>query len=116
MIDFDKGVAFSASVLDAAALRTRVILHNIANQNTPGFKRYAVTFEDELRSVQQQDGDVSKVHPRVVRDRSGPRGENNVSVMQEMAALEKVKLIHDFFARRTGGYFSHLNKAIAGRI
>ena len=40
------GIAFS--YLDAAALRARVAMHNIANQNTPGFKRYVVSFEERL--------------------------------------------------------------------
>ena len=114
MIDFGKGLAVTHLVLDAAALRSRVIMHNIANQNTPGFKRYTVSFEDQLRKAHAHGDDVRTVHPRVSRDNSGPHGENNVSAMQELAALEKVKLIHEMFARRAGGYFSHLKKAIVG--
>jgi flagellar basal-body rod protein FlgB len=34
--------------LDAAALRQRVIAHNIANINTKGFKRSDVVFEEKL--------------------------------------------------------------------
>lgn len=37
--------------LDAAALRQRVIAHNLANLNTPGFKRSYVSFEDNLKSA-----------------------------------------------------------------
>lgn len=37
--------------LDAAALRQRVIAHNLANLNTPGFKRSYVSFEENLKSA-----------------------------------------------------------------
>ena len=115
MIDFDRGLGISMRVLDATAVRTRVILHNIANQHTPGYKRYQVRFEELLRDAQAAGKHGSEVHPEVVRDESGPPGENNVSVIEELALLEKVALIHDLFTRRAGGYFSHLNKAIIGR-
>lgn len=38
------------TAVDAAALRQRVIAHNIANLNTPGFKASRVSFEEELRA------------------------------------------------------------------
>ena len=115
MIDFQKGLGISQRMLEAAEVRARVILHNIANQNTPGFKRYAVSFEDRLREAHASGKPLGDVHPLIQRDLSGPRGENNVSLVQELADLEKVKLVHDLFVRRVGGYFSHLNKAIRGR-
>ncbi|MHB1419349.1 MAG: flagellar basal body rod protein FlgB [Bacillota bacterium] len=37
--------------LDAAALRQRVIANNIANVNTPGFKKSGVTFEKNLKAA-----------------------------------------------------------------
>ena len=115
MIDFGKGLGVTHRVLDAVAVRTRVILHNIANQNTPGYKRYTVSFEDNLREAHLAGAEGRNVHPVVTRDSSGPPGENNVSVMHELALLEKVKLLHDIFSRRAGGYFKHMNKAIYGR-
>ena len=114
MIDFRGDLGVTQRVLDAVAVRTKVILHNIANQNTPGYKRYMVTFEDRMREAHAAGKDVADVHPVVERDESGPAGENNVSVIEELALLEKVKMVHEIFTRRAGGYFSHLNKAIRG--
>jgi len=115
MTDFQGDLDVTHRVLDAAALRTKVILHNIANQNTPGFKRYTVSFEDRMREASAAGRDASDVRPVVERDESGPPGQNNVSVVDELALLEKVKMVHEIFSRRAGGYFAQLNKAIRGR-
>ncbi len=115
MIDFDGDLGLTQRVLDAAAVRFRVIQHNLANENTPGFKRYYVTFEEELRRAEVSGKDLSEVNPVVRRDTSGPAGQNNVDSMEDMFLLQKVELIHEIFSRRAGGYFAHINKAILGR-
>ncbi len=38
-----------------------------------------------------------------------------MSLMDEMAVLDKVRLLHDVFTRRLGSQFSQLNRAIFGR-
>ena len=115
MIDFEGDLGFTQRVLDSIAVRYRVIQHNLANENTPGFKRYYVTFEAELRKAHEFGEDLSTVHPVVQQDTSGPLGQNNVSAQDELALLQKVDLMHELFSRRAGGYFSHINKAIYGR-
>ena len=115
MIDFEGGLGFTQRVLDAVAVRYRVIQHNLANLSTPGFKRYYVSFEEELRQAAKIGDDLAEVYPVVRRDNSGPMGQNNVSSTDELALLQKVELIHELFSRRAGGYFSHINKAIYGR-
>ena len=115
MTVFEGDLGFTERVLDAVAVRYRVIQHNLANLTTPGFKRYYVTFEEELRRAAQMGDDLGKVYPEVRRDNSGPVGQNNVSSTDELALLQKVELIHELFSRRAGGYFSKINKAIYGR-
>ncbi len=115
MIDFEGDLGFTQRVLDTIAVRYRVIQHNLANENTPGFKRYFVTFEEELRKAHEVGEVLSEVYPVVRRDTSGPPSQNNVSAVDELALLQKVDLVHELFSRRAGGYFSHINKAIYGR-
>jgi flagellar basal-body rod protein FlgB len=115
MIDFDHDTAFTSAVLDAIELRAKVALHNIANQNTPGFKRYEVRFEDMLKQATAEGKDPSTVLPVVQRDESGVPGKNNVSLLQEMSILDKSRLLQDLFTRRAGNYFSTVNRAIFGR-
>ena len=115
MIDFDRETALAHKVLDVLAVRAKAALHNIANQNTPGFKRYEVRFEDALRAATHAGEEPANVDYEVLRDPSGPPGRNNVELLDEMAILDKTRLLHDVITRRAGSYFSTLNKAVFGR-
>ena len=115
MIDFDRDTAFTQKILDVLSARTKATMHNVANQNVAGFKRYEVRFEDQLRAATARDGDISTVEAQTHRDTSGPPGINNVVLMEELAILGKTQLLHDVMTRRAGSYVSTLNKAIFGR-
>ena len=115
MIDFDGDTAFTQRMLDVLTRRTKAALHNVANQNVPGFKRYQVRFEDLLQEARAKGRNEDAVEPVVERDLSGPPGVNNVVLMEELALLGKTSLLHDVMTRRAGGYFATLNKAILGR-
>ncbi len=115
MIDFDRDITFQQRMLDVLDARTKAAIHNVANQNVPGFKRYVVRFEDLLREAQAGGRPVESVEPRTERDLSGPPGQNNVVLMEELSLLGKTSLLHDVMTRRVGGYFATLNKAVFGR-
>ncbi|MBL8750659.1 MAG: flagellar biosynthesis protein FlgB [Planctomycetes bacterium] len=115
MIDIDRDTAFTQRMLDALSRRAKASLHNVANQNVPGFKRYEVRFEELLKKAAEKGEDESAVEPVVQRDESGPPGVNNVVLMEELAILGKTSLLHDVMTRRAGSYFATLNKAIVGR-
>jgi flagellar basal body rod protein FlgB len=115
MIDFDRDISFQQRMLDVLDARTKASIHNVANQNVPGFKRYVVRFEDLLRDAQAAGEPLDAVEPRTERDLSGPPGQNNVVLMDELSVLGKTSLLHDVMTRRIGGYFATLNKAVFGR-
>src|SRR5262245_47999666 len=115
MVDFeDPTLAAAQRELRALDLRAKVAMHNIANQNTPGFKRYYVSFEERLREAHRTGG-TEEIEPEVLRDERGPKGLNNVALLDEQTTLEKVRLMNDLVSRRLGGYFARLNRAILGR-
>ncbi|MHC5062362.1 MAG: flagellar basal body rod protein FlgB [Planctomycetota bacterium] len=116
MIDLVGDTDSTHRVLDALVARSKVIMHNLANQNTPGFKAHRVRFEELLQDAHQTGKDPGHVHAEVYRDDSGGPGVNNVAPMEELAILDKVRLLHDVFARRASGYFNKLNSAIRGRF
>lgn len=115
MIDFERDTGLTHRLLDALDLRAKAALHNIANQNVPGFKRYVVRFEELLRKELADGGTEGAVEPVIVRDTSGPPHRNTVSIVDETALLEKTRLLHEFVSRRAGGWFRHVNQAIFGR-
>ena len=117
--------------LDASALRNRVIAQNLANVQTPGYRRKEVIFEEELKKVFEkklpgestqaahQDiargVDLSKVKPKVLepQDATLPGAVNNVDVDIEMAKLAENQILYDFSIRFSG--FDKFNSAITGR-
>ncbi len=98
--------------LDALSLRQRVTANNIANVNTPGFKRGTVPFEAELRRALEKSNErllPSRTHPRhllpkaftpntpsVVIDRSTAlrNDGNNVDIEREAAQQAKDALLY----------------------
>ncbi|MBK8977792.1 MAG: flagellar basal body rod protein FlgB [Planctomycetes bacterium] len=108
-------VGVDLRVLDAMTLRARVALHNLANQDTPGFKRYEVQFEELLRRAEAAGTDARKVLPRVEQDLSGAPGQNNVDAMAELTLLMKARLAQDLFSRRIAGHYDRLRLAIGGQ-
>ena len=56
-----------ANALDGSELRNRVTANNIANANTPDFKRSEVLFEEQLRQLvvdQKQPTPLKVTNPR----------------------------------------------------
>lgn len=99
-----------AAALGAAGLRQETLAHNIANVNTPGFKRLYVSFEDELRAA----ADPGAVAPQVHRDdiTSGRADGNNVDLDREMALLAENQIRYAALARQMSGHFDRLRLAI----
>ncbi|NLB63278.1 MAG: flagellar basal body rod protein FlgB [Fibrobacter sp.] len=103
--------------LDAASLRGKAIANNIANVNTPGYRRIEVAFEDKLKDAldehQKHLTRTNKNHayggrphiemlkPIAYRsdDITQPGEENNVDIDMENAKLAETQLHFDFTVR-----------------
>jgi flagellar basal-body rod protein FlgB len=121
-----------ARQLDAAALSQRVIANNVANVNTPGFKKSYVAFTDQLKRALDKKApvlatshprhmggavDISQVAPGVVQetDTIMRYGQNNVDIDQEMVNLAANTILYDFGAGALTGKFGLLSYVIRGR-
>ena len=111
---------------DAAALRNKVIGDNIANIDTPGYKRKDVSFESELQRAlkysryQSLDNKVSSVR----LDRLGGRiytdhanysyrtDRNNVDIDNENVELASNQLKYNGLVQSMNSEFSNLKTAI----
>lgn len=118
--------------LDASSLRQKVAAHNIANVNTPGFKRSYVAFEEELQlalgknsrlSLRKADArhigqaaSLPEVMPRVKRDLStGMRADgNNVDIDVENAELAMNTIMYNAAATRLNQKLQQLRYVING--
>ncbi|NLM52715.1 MAG: flagellar basal body rod protein FlgB [Firmicutes bacterium] len=91
--------------LDAAAERQRVSAHNLANVNTPNFKRQEVSFEEKLKAALfaqpklqltrthekhlPRELELSDLQHEVVTDKSTSMrpDDNNVDIDREMVLM-----------------------------
>lgn len=120
--------------LDAASLRNEVIANNLANVDTPGFKRSDVSFEQELLKAmsgkQKLQGFVTdekhipiggpsqgEIVPRVIPEKTTSirNDGNNVDIDREMAAMAKNSIVYSALIEEINGEFRKIKTAIEGR-
>lgn len=120
--------------LNAAVVRHEVIANNIANINTPGFKRSVVSFESELKRALEGNGSMKalRVNPRHIkfkRETEGLEGvkprifmeddtifrndDNNVDLDVEMANLSKNTILYEALVTRVNKSLSGLRQIIS---
>lgn len=110
--------------MDGSALRHKVISNNIANFNTPGYKKSEVSFQgalaQKLASLEEQGNktlsnedfreSVIKVHK--VQDTSLRNDENNVDVDIESTHLVQNNLYYDGLTRLLSSQIGILRNSI----
>jgi flagellar basal-body rod protein FlgB len=99
-----------ATVLE---MRQRVISHNLANANTPGFQALDVDFERHLAAAGGLER-VAEIEPQVVlRQGLAERMDgNNVDVDMEIAQANKNSLLYQTYVQLLAGHFDSLRRAI----
>ncbi|MDG5766755.1 flagellar basal body protein [Balneolales bacterium ANBcel1] len=93
--------------MDALTLRQRITSANIANLDTPGYKKLDVRFENELRKVQDSQGvrGMKEVAPEIVETGEAPVLEDEMLEMTDTQIRVNVmarSLRHHFDMLRTG--------------
>lgn len=119
--------------LDAAWLRNEVVSNNIANVNTPGFKKSYVRFEEYFTDAQEKfkisgnkkdpkflpigKDSVISVNPEIAQESftSMRRDDNNVDIDVEMAELAKNTIKYNALIAQMSKEFSKIKLAITGR-
>lgn len=118
--------------LAAATMRHEVISNNIANVNTPNFKRSAVNFEDLLAKELHLDNDGRRLDMIRTHDRHLPMAlpgkvhavieedgtttmrvdNNNVDIDIEMAGLAKNQLYYNAMTTELGSFINRMKGVI----
>ncbi|MBQ9442441.1 MAG: flagellar basal body rod protein FlgB [Selenomonadaceae bacterium] len=119
----------------AASLRQEVISHNIANVNTPNFRRSVIEFEDllarEIYGDEPEEGKLQMVRtndnhlphkpldyhaePNMMQDTTTIMrvDDNNVDIDIEMATLAKNQLYFNALATQLNGYISKVKNVMS---
>ena len=108
------------SAMQAAAVRDGVIANNIANVDTPGFKRGVVRFEDTLAAAVadfRSTGrlDLSQVRPRIKLEYDWLNfriDENNVDIEFEMVQLYQNSMRFEVMASGIMNHYRMINMVI----
>ena len=112
----------SKRMLDATALRQQAIASNIANLETPGYRRIdlATSFSDELqRSLANgSTSQISQLRPALALDTNAVavnRDGNNVQLEKELLELNQNSLAHAVETQLVTSGLLKLRLAITGR-
>lgn len=116
-------------LLGARWLRNQILSNNIANADTPKYKRYDVSFEEMLKSEMNKprlklrttnnrhmNNTIEKITPKVYRDSntSYRQDGNNVDIDKEMVMLAENSLSYDILSEQIKTKFQLLSSAING--
>ena len=102
-------------LIAAAGLRSQVTSANIANQNTPGYKRQVVKFEGMLQEAMQRGGSAAeRLEPVVTEDTLTPARPdgNNVSLELEMNTARENRILMETYLTILESHFNLLQAAI----
>jgi flagellar basal-body rod protein FlgB len=111
------------TLMDATVLRQQAIAANIANAETPGYRRLDIApdFATRLKSQFGTGGSLLQdpaLRPRLAEDTTAssvrPDG-NTVEVERELFALNHNAVEHEFLSEIVSNSIKQLKMAIAGR-
>lgn len=113
-------------LLDASVLRQEAIASNIANVETPGYRRVdlAPDFQATLRSqftrgTPPAAADISSIQPALAEDssvRTVRADGNSVELETELLAMSRNRVEHDYLSDLVSNNIKQLRLAISGRV
>ena len=103
----DQRLQLMAKLMDVAALKAQVHAGNIANQNTPGYKSRAVSFDAAFQDALESGGidEASKVEAEIFEPRNTmeqPDG-NDVSLGREIIDSAKNQTMYNAYLAMVKG-------------
>jgi flagellar basal-body rod protein FlgB len=106
--------------LKAASLRGKIISNNVANMDTPGFRRSEVRFEQLLAKAMTggKEADLEATTPQIVQPESTGTNEqgNDVSLDVELGELIKNGLQSRVYLKALAKVYSQIDLAIADHV
>lgn len=116
---FDTSTILSKA-LDASWMRNQVISENIANVDTPGYKRKDIQFENALQEALRSNNNVSKMdvnrlEPKVIKDKTNLSYRldgNNVNIDTEMVNLANNQIKYNTLVQQLNSNFSRIKMVL----
>jgi flagellar basal-body rod protein FlgB len=100
--------------MSRATLRQSLLTNNLANVNTPGYKRRDVSFDMTLSGEQKKLGLPGR-DSEITTDNSSIRVDgNNVDMETEVMGLAETETRYNALTEMTSNYFGDLKSVIKG--
>jgi flagellar basal-body rod protein FlgB len=117
-VSVDPSSQILCKMLDLTAARQRVLAHNLANLDTPGFTRSDLNFTEELAdAVRSGPPSLANLSVEPTLDESTPAryDGNNVQLETELAEMSKNALMYQMSVQALSSRFNIMRMAITGR-
>jgi len=119
MLSADSQLSVLARLLDVAHLRHSVIAQNVANVNTPGYRRIDVDFHRAFAKALAGGDDraACTVQPRITLAPGGAErvDGNNVDMDLEMGQLQQNTLLYRVYTQVLAVQVAQWRSAVSGR-
>ncbi|MBN11632.1 MAG: flagellar basal body rod protein FlgB [Opitutaceae bacterium] len=110
-------------MLDVSQARHEAISGNLANAETPGYKRVDIkaNFPDELKKLAESNDveSISKLQTRLETDLNSPivrPDGNNVQLDSELLKMSENAMQYEFLTQYTANSMKRIKTAITGRV
>lgn len=120
-VDSSLTLRLAQKSLDACVLRQQALAKNIANAETPGYKRIDVAsdFADRLKAAALRGGAKGKLPDATLGEDAKARVQradgNTVDLENELLQLNKNQVTHEYLTHLVGSHYKMLKTAITGR-
>ena len=120
-IGIDKSATLLEKMLDVSSVKHKVIANNIANVNTPGYKKMEVSFADQLEKALNESSmnKFDTLQPKIVISKEDTsetvrNDGNNVDIDKEVSSLVKNTLTYSIYTQLLAKKYEGIKSAIEG--
>ena len=120
-IGIGKTVTLLEKMLDVSSIKHKVIANNIANVNTPGYKKMEVNFAGQLEKALKEDSmnKFDTLQPKIVISKEDTsetvrNDGNNVDMDKEVSSLVKNTLSYNIYTQLLAKKYEGIKSAIEG--
>ncbi len=120
MSSLDPQAGLLSKLMDATTVRQQVVSQNLANLNTPGYRRMEATFEDQFEKVLSGNADVSaaenvKVRVQTSNDAPTRPDGNSVNLDTELGELQRTALMFQTYTKILEARLGMMRRAMNGQ-
>ena len=110
MLQFPSHIDRISQLMQYAEMNHRVISHNLANVNTPGYQRLKLDFSTEIQNANSAAQSQLKIVPDL--QRPSRMDGNNVDIDRELGQLNRNSLLFETYSQILTSHLSMMRLAL----